>query len=703
MARSKAAKLADVHEAALIEFDRVQAACREVREQCLAARRFYSIPGAQWEGSLGLQFENKPMMELNKVHLAVIRIINEYRNNRVEVTFSPKDGDKDETADACNGIYRADARDSGAMEARGNAFEEAVGGGIGAWRLRSCYEDEIDGEEDDDAADEDRKQRIVWEPIVDADSCVFFDLDAKRQDKRDAKRCWVLTSMTRESYEAEYGDDPASWPQSLTTGRTFDWAPANLIYVAEYYEVTSKKQEYQCWVGLDGGEVEYTTEEIEEEAEPPEDGQPAEPSLREELEATGFTLKKKKNKKVRKVRKYIMSGGKVLEDCGFVPGKYIPIIVTYGKRWYVDGVERCMGHVQLAMDAQRLKNMLISKLADISARSSVQKPVVSPEQIAGFSQMWADDNTKDYPYLLLNSTKDVDGNPMSVAMQYTQNANVPPALAALLQLTEEDLKDLLGNQQAGEEMNPNISGKVVELVQNRLDMQTYIYMDNHKMAVEYEGVVWMHMANDIYAEPNRKMKMLTEDDTVSSTVINTNGYDDERGMYAKNDMTRARFDVSGDVGPTSSSKRASTVRTLMGVMQITGAVDPETTQLLSNAILMNVEGEGLQDLRDYSRQKLVRIGAIKPTKEEQTKMAEEQANQKPDPNAEFLMAEADKSQALAQKAQADTGLAIANTEKAHADAAATLASIPQGQAAAAIEAARAINELSQPPAPAASA
>jgi hypothetical protein len=214
MARTKAEKLAAIHETALVEFDRVQSAIYDVRQQCLQARRFYSIPGAQWEGALELQFENRPMMELNKIHLAVIRIINEYRNNRVEVTFSPKDGSKDETADTCNGIYRADARDSGAMEARGNAFEEAVGGGIGAWRLRTCYADELDGEEGDDK-DEDREQRIVWEPIVDADKCVFHDLDAKRQDKRDAKRCWMLTEMTVEAYREEYDDDPTSWPQEM--------------------------------------------------------------------------------------------------------------------------------------------------------------------------------------------------------------------------------------------------------------------------------------------------------------------------------------------------------------------------------------------------------------------------------------------------------------------------------------------------------
>jgi hypothetical protein len=38
------------------------------------------------------QFENKPKLEVNKIALSVIRIINEYRNNRVTVDFTSKDG-----------------------------------------------------------------------------------------------------------------------------------------------------------------------------------------------------------------------------------------------------------------------------------------------------------------------------------------------------------------------------------------------------------------------------------------------------------------------------------------------------------------------------------------------------------------------------------------------------------------------------------
>jgi hypothetical protein len=174
-------RLGSVHDRALREFDRIQASLRDERKQCLEDRRFYSVAGAQWEGPLSQQFDNKPKFEVNKVHLAVIRIINEYRNNRITVDFVSKDGiDNDALADTCDGLYRADEDDSSAEEAYDNAFEEAVGGGFGAWRLRNKYEDDEDPENE--------QQRIAFEPIYDADSSVFFDLDAKKQDKSDAKR-----------------------------------------------------------------------------------------------------------------------------------------------------------------------------------------------------------------------------------------------------------------------------------------------------------------------------------------------------------------------------------------------------------------------------------------------------------------------------------------------------------------------------------
>jgi len=60
-------KLSLIHQAARAEFDQIQSAMYQERMNCLGDRRFCSLAGAQWEGPLGDQFENKPRFEVNKI------------------------------------------------------------------------------------------------------------------------------------------------------------------------------------------------------------------------------------------------------------------------------------------------------------------------------------------------------------------------------------------------------------------------------------------------------------------------------------------------------------------------------------------------------------------------------------------------------------------------------------------------------------
>ena len=139
--KTKAEQHEEVLYTALDQMRRIQDAQYDERMQCLQDRRFYSISGAQWEGDWGDWFNERPKLEVNKTHLSVIRIINEYRNNRITVDYVSRDGTQnDDLADTCDGLYRAAEQDSDAVEAYDNAFEEAVGGGYGAWRLRTIYE-----------------------------------------------------------------------------------------------------------------------------------------------------------------------------------------------------------------------------------------------------------------------------------------------------------------------------------------------------------------------------------------------------------------------------------------------------------------------------------------------------------------------------------------------------------------------------------
>ena len=640
-------KMIDLHEKAKQQMDRIQSTMRDERKQCNDDRRFYSIAGAMWEGPLGEQFEHKPKFEVNKIMLSVIRIFNEYRNNRIDVEFIPKTGKSNTLSDLCNDLYRADEDSSSAEEAYDNMFDEAVGGGFGALRVRAEYEDEYD--------DENEKQRICIEPIYDADMSVFFDLDAKKYDKSDATHCFVLSSMTREAYEEKYNDDPSSWPSDIEENSYFDWNTPDVVYIAEYYVIEEVSEKIYTYKSLLGIEEKYTDEDFEND-----------PELENELFATGRSFETVRKVKKRRVHKYVMSGSQVLEDCGYIAGKYIPIVPMYGKRWFIDNIERCMGHVRLPKDIQRLKNMQMSKLAEISAYSTIEKPIFTPEQMAGHELLWARDNIDGNPYALINPTTDASGNSTPIGpLGYTKPPAIPPAMAALLQITDMDMKEILGNPESGEKIDTQLSGVAIEMIQKRLDMQTYIYMSNMSKSIKRCGEIWLSMAQDIFVEEGREMKTIGQSGEVSSVELMRPIIDSKTGAVStENDLSRASLDVSVVVGPSSSSRRASTVNMLVNMMGMTR--DPETLQVLSGMAIMNMEGEGLQPVRDYFRQKMIKLGVVKPTKEEQEELMKELENQKPDANTEYLKAAAEEAGAKAAKARADTIYTLSRAQETEA-------------------------------------
>ena len=667
-------RLANLHTEALAQFDDVQSALRDERLQCLQDRRFYSLAGSQWEGPLWDQYENKPKFEVNKIMLAVIRVVNEYRNNRITVDFVSKDGtENDRLAEVCDGLYRADEQASVADEAYDNAFEEAVGGGIGAWRLRTVYEDEEDPEDD--------RQRIRIEPIFDADSSVFFDLGAKRQDKSDAKFCFVVTSMTRQAYKDTWGDDPTDWPKIIHQYE-FDWCTPDVVYVAEYFKVEEKTETIRIFQAIDGTEERYSQADFA-----------ADETLEETLAAIGTREVRQKKVKRKRVRKYVMSGGRVLEDAGYIAGNCIPIVVVYGKRWFVDNVERCMGHVRLAKDAQRLKNMQLSKLGEISALSSVEKPILTPEQVAGHQVMWSEDNLKDYPYLLINPITDQNGNQaVSGPVAYTKSPQIPPAMAALLQITETDMQDILGNQQGADKMVSNISGKAVEMIQARVDGQAYIYMSNFAKGMKRCGEIWLSMARDIYTEEKRKMKTVAATGEAGMVELMQPSVDQETGeVVMQNDLSSATFDVIADVGPSSSSKRQATVRALTGMLSITQ--DPETAQVLTAMAMMNMEGEGVGDANAYFRKKLLRMGVVEPTEDEAKDLMAEMQGKPQDPNAMYLQAAAEEATAKAAQARANTVKTVADAELSRAKTLETLGKVDETAQNMALTNAEAVQEI----------
>lgn len=641
--------LRNIHQQALKEFNIDYDAQYDERRQSIEDRRFASIPGAQYEDFMGSTFDgdNKLKIEVNKVQRSLIRIHDEYINNRIAVDFISQDGaNADELADLCDGLMRADEQDSNADEAYDNAFDEGSAGGFGAFRYRSEYEDLDD--------DENEQQRIRIEPIFEADSCVYFDASARKQDKSDAKRCFVLIPMSVDDYKEEYGDDPTSWPKDLVDSE-FDWATADIVYLAEYYKMERVSETIHIYKLIDDSEERYSDADFEADEE-----------LETRLIAEGSRKVREKKINRQKIRKYLMSGGKVLEDRGYIAGRNIPVAPFYGKRWFISGIERFMGHVRLAKDVQRLANVLRSKLGELAASGSQETPIFDPSQIDEFVNEWEQAALGIVPYLRARALKDDNGNIVTAGpIGYTKAPEIPPALAALMAVVEQDLKDILGDNQGAEKIVSGISGKTVDLIQQRLDMQAFIYISNMGKARKRGGEIWLSMAKELYIEPSRKMRTVTEQGKIGQIELNIPFIGEEGEETYQNDISHSSLGLAVEIGPSSSSKKSATITKLTAMMQVT--TDPQDLKVLSSMIMMNMEGEGLSDTRDYYRQNLIRMGVVKPNKEEQEQLAQEAQGQQPDPNAEFLKSAAREADSKSVLNQTNAALNVAKTENEQAD------------------------------------
>jgi hypothetical protein len=680
--KSRRERHAEVHQRAMERFDAIWSVAKDERLQSLSDRRFATIRGAQWEGQYAFGSTDDdgnavdtglPRMEIPKVHKSLVRIFSEYRSNRVSVDFRPRGDDSDRaSADNLDGLYRADENDTrgGGQDAYDNAFDEGIGGGMGGWRLRARYEDE--GDEDNE------HQRIGIEPIYDADQSLFFDLDAKHQDKSDARFGFLLSSMSRSAFEATYPDFD---PDTFTSTKTwqYDWITPDTVTIAEYYEVDDGTVLRRTFRNI------ATEEERTEDDARLKDGEPGD-TLEDLLLNTGWEEIRQRKIKRQRVRKYLLSGAEVLEDEGYIAGPNIPLVPYYAKRWYIDGVERCMGHTRLAIDASRIYNMMVSSLTEASAASPIARPVFDPEQVQGLEDSWARANIDRAPYSLARVLYGPEGTPIQIGPITVLNPpSVAPNVAALLQVAGGDIADLTGESDQAEQVPANTSAQAIELVHNRADVRTFIYFDNLRKAMQRSGEIWLGMAKELYVEEGREMVAIDAEGGQSKVKIAEPAIDSDGGQMMKNDLTQGRYEVIVDVGPASRTRKDATVKAMLGIAQTAATIGANDTAIACVGIaISNMDGEGMDGLRASERRKGIAAGYIEPTEQEAKEIEAAKANQQPqeDPNvtvanAQKAIAEAEvmKANIAAQDSNTKVIVAQAQSEKARADAAATLAGI----------------------------
>jgi hypothetical protein len=619
-------------------------AAQESREKANEDMRFIGIDGGMWEGFLQETHNSitrRARLEFDITSDYVMRYVGEWTLNRANVLYTQDDKATTENdADLLNGVYRADFKDNDGQIAQDTAVYEVAVCGTGAFQLSTAFIDEEDPENED--------QEVIWEPINNAFNHVLWDENAKRSDKADAKRCTKLTAYSHDAFKAAWPDaHPVSAfePETLAD---FNWTTREVIYVAERYEVKVKKEKVQVWRNVIANEIRaFEDEKIDEE----------------ELKALGWEFVRERKIDRRTVEKTIFTGVDILEGHKRIAGKWIPIIPMYGFRTYVDNVEYYRGLVRKLKDANRTINMGISKMAESSATSGDSVPIFTRQQIKGLEGNWQ--NKTDKSYHVINDLVDPQGNPIASGPVGTLQPNqIDPNTISSIDIISNFVQRLTGNAPQ-DTIDPDASGKAINALRKRENLNTQVVTDNIVQSIKHSGVVYRAMAGDIYTRSQMK-KILGVDGTIKMEQLNMQSLDPQTGNPIQiNDLSKGKFSVDVEVGPQYESQKEATIESIERVMEKIQPDSPYFGPLIA-MWMENIKGTGLKPLKEFNRSLMLRQGLVEPENQEEEQIVQ-QLQQQTDPQDELIKAATNQQNAEAKNLEASSVQKIADSGNKQAD------------------------------------
>lgn len=640
------------------------------RERSAGEMAFFWI--THWDDGM---LADSPLLyrgEFDMLRRAYRDIMADMRANPIEADFHPLGDTGSDETDLIDGIYRASCRRNTSKEAFDHACTEQAIGGLGGWRIFTEYESDRAGN---------RNQVISRQPIFEFNNTVFFDANAKRIDKSDAKRCTVLVPYTPEGYcdlvydltgeEKDIAQLKMSSFANPENGWSFPWlnsgGGADVVYVGEFYYRYKEKVRIQYYRDMFGSIQMHEQPRGAKAGEVPDEFLEMGAELVEEKEIEKYV-----------VDKYIVSGEGILGKPQRIAGGHIPIIPQYGDRAYIQGVEHWEGIVKAAKDPQMLRDFAMSYLADVVSRSPRVKPIYVAEQIQGFEWMHEESGIDSaLPYVLQNRV-DANGNELPLGpVGQTLEQPLPSALQQLLPEVRQAIEDVANPGLPNNVADPDLSGKALNTLTAMFDQQSMVYQEHRKYAIRRDAEIFASMMAEI-SDTQRKAVMITPDGNRKDVELQKEEVNLLTGeVEVKNSLLGAQFDVYADISKSYESTKEKNKEMLDGMIVSSAPLDPELARIAMMKRVRLEDGAEMADVRDWAGRQLVLMGIRKPETEEEMQalqQAQQAQSQQQDPNMALAMAEqmkaengAIKNQIEQFRAETDRMAVMVDAEKAGAD------------------------------------
>lgn len=531
------------------------------------------VAGQQWDDASLKEREGRPCLVINKLAGTTKQIIGDQRQNKPSIKVSPVDSDSDpDVAEILTGLIRNIEQQSDAESCYDTSFEQAVYGGYGYFRINTAY-----------AAEDAFEQDIVFERILDPDS-VTYDQFCKKQDRSDARFCFVEETLPIAEFEEKYKNHvPTDW-ETVYRDDDSQWYTGETIRVAEYfYKEDYEKTLYRLETGevVDASKYEHmVVEQGDQRFFVTAEGQP-------------LLITKERKAICQRIKWELVTGHEVIDKRDW-PGKYIPIIGVFGDEMWVDGKLLLKSVIRDARDPQRVYNWMRSTSVETVAQAPRQPFIVSDKQLDGHEEQWNSMHRTPQPYLMYKST----GEPPPQRM----GGSVPDIGAqSESAISSDDIKATTGIFDASLGARGTATSGVQEAYQQRKgDTATFTFVDNLTRGIQHAARVLIDLIPKIY-DGERVVRLLGVDGAEKwadiNKVIRHPGTGEETVI---NDLSLGKYDVVVKVGPAHSTQRVEAADAMLGLAQAV----PQFGQFFIDLIAENQDWPGADKIAERAKRML---------------------------------------------------------------------------------------------------
>lgn len=528
--------------------------------------------GDQWPANVKQERERdgRPCLTVNRIPQFVHQVTNDQRQNRPAIKVHPvSDGADEETAKIIQGLIRHIEYNSSADVAYDTAFDFAVRGGFGFWRLITAY-----------ARPDSFDQEILIKRIKDT-MTAYLDPSCQEPDGSDAEWGFLVEYLTKDEFKRQYPDAEATSSDWSTIGsRAPLWMKGDATAVVEYiYKEYSLETIYQ----LSTGETVY-----EKDLE----------ARLSQAAAAGLDvqIEQRRRARVPHVKSVKCSAFDVLDRTD-IPGRYIPIVPVYGSDLTINGDRKLEGIVRQAKDPQRMLNYWRSAETEAIALAP-RAPFIGAEgQFEGHEREWMAANRKNHPYLEYKPTS-IAGQPVAPP----QRQAFEPAVQAITQASmqaADDLKATTGIYDPSLGSGPSdTSGIAIQRRNMQAQTSNFHFVDNLTRSMKHTGKILVEWIPAVY-DTARTARIIGDDGAQKLVPINQE-YEDEFGKKRIYDLDAGLYDVTIDVGPSYASKRQEAAASMMDFSRAVPAV----AQQCADLIVKNLDWPGANEMAERLRKLL---------------------------------------------------------------------------------------------------